>query len=297
MKKLLAVMMALVMVFAFCVPSFAETTTAVEESGFFDTIISTVSGILGEYLPTDESGNISASDILGTIAGIVGGIGGGSDTTEDPTGSTEDSSLSDLPNIENLSPEMAKVVVNVLLQEATKEEAAAAIEELYAAGKIDDVSYQNLLAALEAADESSSTPDINDEDVTAAATEIINALKQMGVSDSQLKSVVDALYERGTIPQNVYDEIIRQLDAAETTTEASNEGGIGGFLSGIVDAITGLFGGGGDDTTTGGDGSSTTTNPDEYAGTEPTGDTAILSVAAVAAVAGVALVLTKKKQK
>ena len=153
------------------------------------------------------------------------------------------------------------------------------------------------MAALEAAEEPSSTPapDIDDSQVAAAAAEVIKTLKNMGIPADQLKSVVDALYDQGAIPQNVYDEIIRQLDAEEGTSESGNSGGIGGFLGGIVDAITGLFGGGNDDGGNGNNGS--TTNPDSYEGKEPTGDTAILSVAAVAAVAGVALVLTKKKQK
>ena len=289
MKKVLAVMLALVMAFSLCIPSFAETTA--EAGGLdFGAILETVTGIIGGFLPSDAS-LPDIGGIIGSIGDIIGGIGGGTDTTS--ASGEEDITF------ENLSPEEAAQVVDAALNAGfTKAELEAAFEEMYATGKMDYESYQNLMAALEAAEEPSSSafPNIDDEDVAKAATEVIKALKDMGVPADQLKSVVDSLYERGAIPQNVYDEIIRQLDAAETTTDAANSGGIGGFLGGIVDAITGLFGGGSGDGS--GDGNNgTTTNPDSYEGKEPTGDTAILSVAAVAAVAGVALVLTKKKQK
>ena len=286
MKKVLAVMLALVMAFSLCIPSFAETTAEAGGGLDFGAILETVTGIIGGFLPSDVS-LPDMGGIIGSIGDIIGGIGGGTDTTS--------ASGEDEITFENLSPEEAAQVVDAALNAGfTKAELEAAFEEMYATGKMDYESYQNLMAALEAAEEPSSSamPDIDDADVAKAATEIIKALKNMGVPADQLKSVVDSLYEQGAIPQNVYDEIIRQLDAAESTTNAANSGGIGGFLGGIVDAITGLFGGGSGDGNNG-----TTTNPDSYEGKEPTGDTAILSVAAVAAVAGVALVLTKKKQK
>lgn len=292
MKKVLAVMLALVMAFTLCMPSFAEDTTG--EAGGLDSsaIIDTIKSVIGNFMPSDTS-MPDMSDIMGTITGIIGGIigGGGEDSTDTTGGGSE------LPTFENLTPEQAEQIVNAMLQTGlTKEDVKDAIEEMYATGRLDVVSYENLLKALEKAeDPTTSAPIIDDEDAAAAATQIIGALRRMGVTDDQMKSVVDALYERGTIPQNVYEEIIRQLDSAETTTDASNAGGIGGFLSGIVDTIKGFFGG---DSGEGGEGGNgTTTNPDSYEGKEPTGDTAILSVAAVAAVAGVALVLTKKKQK
>lgn len=294
MKKVLAVIVALVMAFSLCVPSFAETTSAA--GGFdFATIVETIKGVIGGFLPSDTSlpdidGVIgSIGDIIGDV---IGGIGGGTDTTGS-TGTSEPS----MPKIENLSPEEAKTMVDLMLSQGfSKEEIAAAFDEMYATDKMDYESYQNLMAALEAAEEPSTpVPDVDDSQVAAAAAEVIKRLKDMGIPADQLKSVVDALYDQGAIPQNVYDEIIRQLDAEEGTSESGNSGGIGGFLGGIVDAITGLLGGGNGEGGEGNNGS--TTNPDAYEGKEPTGDTAILSVAAVAAVAGVALVLTKKKQK
>ncbi|MGN0572119.1 MAG: hypothetical protein ACI4K9_08060 [Candidatus Fimenecus sp.] len=273
MKKVLAVMMALVLAFALCVPSFAEG----ESIPGIDEIINTITGAVGE---------MNVDEIITSIQDMIGGIDGG-----DIGGGDIDV---DIP--QTVTPDAAQQIVDAMLQGgATKDDVRAAVEQMHDEGTIDDESYQNLLDAIEAAEEPEGST------ISGDATEIINALRQMGITDDQMKSVVDQLYERGAISQEVYDEIIRQLDAAETTTEATNEGGIGGFLSGIVDAITGLFGGGdedGDGAGAGGETSTgTTTNPDEYAGKEPTGDTALLSVAAVAAVAGVALVLTKKKQK
>lgn len=289
MKKVLAIMLALVMAFSLCIPSFAETTVEAGGGLDFGAIIDTVTGIIGGFLPSDAQ-LPDIGGIIGSIGDIIGGILGGTNTTS--ASGEEDITF------ENLSPEEAAQVVDMALNAGfTKAELEAAFDEMYATGRMDYESYQNLMAALEAAEEPSSPamPDIDDEEVAKAAAQVIKALKDMGIPADQLKSVVDSLYEQGAIPQNVYDEIIRQLDATETTTEASNSGGIGGFLGGIIDAITGLFDrdGNGD----GGNGNGTTTNPDSYEGKEPTGDTAILSVAAVAAVAGVALVLTKKKQK
>lgn len=289
MKKVLAIMLALVMAFSLCIPSFAETTVEAGGGLDFGAIIDTVTGIIGGFLPSDAQ-LPDIGGIIGSIGDIIGGIVGGTNTTS--ASGEEDITF------ENLSPEEAAQVVDMALNAGfTKAELEAAFDEMYATGRMDYESYQNLMAALEAAEEPSSPamPDIDDEEVAKAAAQVIKALKNMGIPADQLKSVVDSLYEQGAIPQNVYDEIIRQLDATETTTEASNSGGIGGFLGGIIDAITGLFDrdGNGD----GGNGNGTTTNPDSYEGKEPTGDTAILSVAAVAAVAGVALVLTKKKQK
>ncbi|MGN0519699.1 MAG: hypothetical protein ACI4LB_03075 [Candidatus Fimenecus sp.] len=259
MKKVLAVMMALVMAFALCVPSFAEG-----EGSFpgIDEIINSITGAIGE---------MNVDEIISSIEEQIGSIGGESGSA--------------------ISPEDAQEIIDSLLQQgATKDSLIEAIEQMHNEGTIDDETYQKLLDAVEAADISG---------ISGDASDIINALRQMGMTDDQIIAIADELLDRGTITREQYDEIIRILNEEESTTEASNAGGIGGFLSGIVDAITGLFGGGSDGDGEGGEGTTTgtTTNSDEYAGKEPTGDTALLSVAAVAAVAGVALVLAKKKQK
>lgn len=133
-------------------------------------------------------------------------------------------------------------------------------------------------------------PDINFDELVSAE-ELIQKLKAAGIPASAMQTVVDALHSAGAIDDDMYNEATNLINANEPTSESSNEGGIGGFLSGIVDTISGLFGGGTGDAGTGG-GSS-----DEFGGSQATGDTALISVVAVAAVAGAALLLTKKKKE
>lgn len=133
-------------------------------------------------------------------------------------------------------------------------------------------------------------PDINFDELVSAE-ELIQKLKDAGIPASAMQTVVDALHSAGAIDDDMYNEATNLINANEPTSESSNEGGIGGFLSGIVDTISGLFGGGTGDAGTGG-GSS-----DEFGGSQATGDTALISVVAVAAVAGAALLLTKKKKE
>lgn len=133
-------------------------------------------------------------------------------------------------------------------------------------------------------------PDINFDELVSAE-ELIQKLKDAGIPASAMQTVVDALHSAGAIDDDMYNEATNLINANEPTSESSNEGGIGGFLSGIVDTISGLFGGGTGDAGTG-DGSS-----DEFGGSQATGDTALISVVAVAAVAGAALLLTKKKKE
>ena len=133
-------------------------------------------------------------------------------------------------------------------------------------------------------------PDINFDELVSAE-ELIQKLKDAGIPASAMQTVVDALHSAGAIDDDMYNEATNLINANEPTSESSNEGGIGGFLSGIVDTISGLFGGGTGDACTG-SGSS-----DEFGGSQATGDTALISVVAVAAVAGAALLLTKKKKE
>lgn len=133
-------------------------------------------------------------------------------------------------------------------------------------------------------------PDINFDELVSAS-DLIQRLKDAGIPASALQTVVDALHSAGAIDDTMYNEATNLINANEPTSESSNEGGIGGFLSGIVDTISGLFGGGTGDAGTG-SGSS-----DEFGGSQATGDTALISVVAVAAVAGAALLLTKKKKE
>lgn len=283
MKKVIAVMLALVMAFALCVPSFAEG----EEGGFdFNAIVEQIQQIIGSI------GGGEGGEELPDIGSIIDGIiNGGGETPSLPEVS--------MPEIDfaNMTPEQAATIISVMQKTgASKEEIQATLDQMLADGQIPQEAYDMLKAALDEAPETTTeAPVVSDEQVGEAAQKIIDALKKAGVSNDQMQGVVDQLYERGIIPQNVYDEITRRINESENTTAASNEGGIGGFISGIVDKIKDLFGQGGDDTNNPGDGNNDA-NSGNYEGKEPTGDTAILSVAAVAAVAGVALVLTRKKK-
>lgn len=287
MKKVIALMLALVMAFALCVPSFAEG----EESGFdFNAIVEQVKQIIGSI--GGGEGGVELPDIGGIIDGI---INGGGETPSMPEVSMPEVSMPEI-DLSNITPEQAATVISIMQKTgATKEEIQATLDQMLADGQIPQEAYDTLKAALDAAPETpTEAPVVSDEQVGEAAQKIIDALKQAGVTNDQMQGVVDQLYERGIIPQNVYDEITRRINDSENTTAASNEGGIGGFISGIVDKIKDLFGQGGDDSNNPGGGNDA--NSGNYEGKEPTGDTAILSVAAVAAVAGVALVLTRKKK-
>lgn len=287
MKKVIALMLALVMAFALCVPSFAEG----EESGFdFNAIVEQVKQIIGSI--GGGEGGVELPDIGGIIDGI---INGGGETPSMPEVSMPEVSMPEI-DLSNITPEQAATVISIMQKTgATKEEIQATLDQMLADGQIPQEAYDMLKAALDEAPETTTeAPVVSDEQVGEAAQKIIDALRQAGVTNDQMQGVVDQLYERGIIPQNVYDEITRRINDSENTTAASNEGGIGGFISGIVDKIKDLFGQGGDDSNNPGGGNDA--NSGNYEGKEPTGDTAILSVAAVAAVAGVALVLTRKKK-
>lgn len=287
MKKVIALMLALVMAFALCVPSFAEG----EESGFdFNAIVEQVKQIIGSI--GGGEGGVELLDIGGIIDGI---INGGGETPSMPEVSMPEVSMPEI-DLSNITPEQAATVISIMQKTgATKEEIQATLDQMLADGQIPQEAYDTLKAALDVAPETpTEAPVVSDEQVGEAAQKIIDALRQAGVTNDQMQGVVDQLYERGIIPQNVYDEITRRINDSENTTAASNEGGIGGFISGIVDKIKDLFGQGGDDSNNPGGGNDA--NSGNYEGKEPTGDTAILSVAAVAAVAGVALVLTRKKK-
>lgn len=290
MKKVIALMLALVMAFALCVPSFAEG----EESGFdFNAIVEQVKQIIGSIGGGEGGeGGVELPDIGGIIDGI---INGGGETPSMPEVSMPEVSMPEI-DLSNITPEQAATIISIMQKTgATKEEIQATLDQILADGQIPQEAYDTLKAALDAAPETpTEAPVVPDDQVGEAAQKIIDALRQAGVTNDQMQGVVDQLYERGIIPQNVYEEITRRINESESTTTASNEGGIGGFISGIVDKIKDLFGQGGDDSNNPGGGNDA--NSGNYEGKEPTGDTAILSVAAVAAVAGVALVLTRKKK-
>ena len=279
MKKVLAVMLTLVLAFTFCIPSFADPMQDIQDA---------VSGVLEQFGISQIDPDAIRETIEGALSGIIGGG-------------------------ESITPEAATQIIGALQRiGASKEDIASVFDQMKADGQINEESYNNLKAALEAAPETTTDASgVPESDVPEAAQGVIDALHQAGVTDEQMKSTVDDLYQRGLIPQNVYEEIIRILDAQESTTASDNSGGgirdfLGGIVSGIGDFFGNLFGGGGDDP---GDGDATTSpsgsdagnnNPKDFGGDDGSpGDTVVTSVtavAAVAAIAGVALVLTKKKE-
>ncbi len=277
MKKVLAVLMTLVLAVTLCVPSFAAND---------DTTAPTTS-------PIDQ--------ITQIIQQIIGSFGGGSSEIDPGL-------LEDLLGDAEITPELAAIAVDLALQQtgASKEELGAAFEQMYADGTINKTSYDNLMAALEAAEEPTTLPPIiSDEQAAEIAGQILSALNTLGVTNDQIIEAIDSMYANGMLPENVYNAIIEQINAAENTTAADpGEGGLGGllggvgdFFGGIFDTIGGLLGfGGGDDN--GGSGNNTTApeNAGEYGGSDPTGDTAVFAVVGVAAVAGAALLLTRKKK-
>ena len=273
MKKVLAVLMTLVLAVTLCVPSFAandDTTSPI------DRITQIIQQIIGSF--------------------------GGSSSEIDP------GLLEDILGDAEITPELAAIAVDLALQQtgASKEELGAAFEQMYADGTINETSYNNLMAALEAAEEPTTLPPIiSDEQAAEIAGQILSALNALGVTNDQIIEAIDPMYKNGMLPENVYNAIIEQINAAENTTAADpGEGGLGGllggvgdFFGGIFDTIGGLLGfGGGDDN--GGSGNNTTApeNAGEYGGSDPTGDTAVFAVVGVAAVAGAALLLTRKKK-
>lgn len=257
MKKVIAVLLTLSMAFALCVPSFA------------------------------------ASEIDG-IANAVADVVNYADAQPEDTE----------PDVSNITEKTAADLVNSLLKAGkTKEEIKERFDSFLADKIITEEQYKILINALDAAQEETTATtetvpsEVPDSEVPEVAQRVIDTLKKMGVTADQMQGVVDQLFDKKIIPQNVYDEITKMINAEEDTTAADNQssGGIGDFFGGIINTIKGLFGKGGDDAQD--SNNSNNTNPGDYAGKEPTGDTAIFSIAAVAAVAGVALALTKKKEK
>lgn len=282
MKKVLAVLMTLVLAVTLCVPSFAandDTTAPTDE------ITAVIEEILGSILGSD--GTVDVDAVLQALSGLLGG-------SVNPDA------------IPDLSQPVANQVVNALAAAGmTKADMQATFDQMLADGQISETTYGNLMTAVEALpDDGSQGGIIDDAQAAEIAGQILSALNALGVTNDQIKEALDSMYANGTLPENVYNAIIEQINAAENTTAADpGEGGLGGllggvgdFFGGIFDTIGGLLGFGGDD---GGDDTTNTPtneNAGEYGGSDPTGDTVVFAVVGVAAVAGAALLLTRKKK-
>lgn len=281
MKKVLAVLMTLVLAVTLCVPSFAAsnvTTTAAPT----DSITAIIEQILGSILGGSE-GSVNVDAVLEALASL--GLDGSA-----------------------ISAPLARQVVRALMAAGmTKADIQATFDQMLADGQLSQNVYDLLVAALDEQPDDGSQGGgiIDDAQAQEIAGQILSALNALGVTNDQIIEAIDPMYKNGMLPENVYNAIIKQINAAENTTAADpGEGGLGGllggvgdFFGGIFDTIGGLLGfGGGDDN--GGSGNNTTApeNAGEYGGSDPTGDTAVFAVVGVAAVAGAALLLTRKKK-
>ena len=284
MKKVLAVLMTLVLAVTLCVPSFAanDDTTAPA-----DDITAVIEEILGSILGSD--GTVDVDAVLEALSGLLGG------------------SLDPDSIVPEISQPIANQVVNALAAAGmTKADLEATFDQMLADGQISDKTHGYLMNAVEALpDDGSQGGIIDDAQAAEIAGQILSALNTLGVTNDQIIEAIDSMYANGMLPENVYNAIIEQINAAENTTAADPGtgglggllGGVGDFFGGIFDTIGGLLGfGGGDDN--GGSGNNTTApeNAGEYGGSDPTGDTAVFAVVGVAAVAGAALLLTRKKK-
>lgn len=282
MKKVLAVLTTLVLAVTLCVPSFAADPS---DSGVLDQIIATVGPVIEQ---------------------IIGSITGGGTPTLPSVPSTDElaSIIAGMLQGATLDAATAETIVDAALKlGVSKADVEAAIQQLEADGVLNADSVAALKAALDAAEEpTTSAPIVSDEQAQEIAAEIISALKGLGITADQMRDVVDALYERNIIPRNVYDLVQAQINASEETTAAEEEGGLGGllggvgdFFGGIFDTIGGMLGFGGDNGD-GGDGGDVDKDANDFGGEDATGDTAAFTVVGVAAAAGAVLLLTRKKK-
>ena len=313
MKKFLAVLLSLVMAFSFCLPAFAEDTTAsgggigdilggitlpdVDISGAADTIKQLVGIIIKSNGKMDEAVIAEIITLLGKLAGnekidpdtvlkilnalTKGGNSGGNTPNPDvPAGGSVRSAL------DALTDDQRDYIKGII--------------DIYLTTDFDNNDYLD----------KNGEPAYNPEKVTA----LINAMSRMDYADIQ--KVLDELHSsknakgediHPALTDEAYEvltaEVVRQEEVSKNNaatagpTEATTSAidGVKGFIGKAFETIKGLFGGGnkgGDSPTTSKGGSSTTKGK-----IPQTGDVALFSVAGVAVAAGIALILTKKKKE
>lgn len=319
MKKFLAVLLSLVMAFSFCLPAFAEDTTAggggiggitlpdVDISGAADTIKQLVGIIINSNGKMDEaviaeiitllgkiakSGKIDVETVIKILNTLTkGGNSGGSTPNPDtPAGGSVRSALDSLTN--------------------DQRQYIGLVIEYYLLTDFDNNPYMP--------DDEGNPTAYN----PAKATVIINAMSRMDYEDIQ--KVLDELHATQPVPEGEDDyvpalsdgayaaltaEVVRQEEVSKNNaatagpTEATTSAidGVKGFIGKAFETIKGLFGGG----NKGGDSPTTTKKSTTSKGGSSTtkgkipqtGDVALFSVAGVAVAAGIALVLTKKKKE
>ena len=321
MKKFLAVLLSLVMAFSFCLPAFAEDTTAsgggigdilggitlpdVDLGGAADTIKQLVGIIINSNGKMDEaviaeiitilgklanSGKVTPETLLKILNALTkGGNSGGSTPKPDaPAGGSVRSALDSLTN------DQRSYIADVI--------------ESYLLSDFDNNPYM---------------PDADGNPTAynpAKVTALINAMSRMDYADIQ--KVLDELHSsknakgeeiNPALTDEAYEvltaEVVRQEEVSKNNaatagpTEATTSAidGVKGFIGKAFETIKGLFGGG----SNGGDPNTTTKKSTTSKGGSSTtkgkipqtGDVALFSVAGVAVAAGIALVLTKKKKE
>ena len=321
MKKFLAVLLSLVMAFSFCLPAFAEDTTAsgggigdilggitlpdVDLGGAADTIKQLVGIIINSKGKMDEAVIAEIITLLGKLAGnekidpdtvlkilnalTKGGNSGGNTPNPDaPAGGSVRSALDALTDDQ-------RDYINGII-------------DIYLTTDFDNNDY------LDKNDEPAYNP--------AKVTALINAMSRMDYADIQ--KVLDELHATQPAPEGEDEyvpalsdgayaalsaEVVRQEEVSKNNaatagpTEATTSAidGVKGFIGKAFETIKGLFGGG----NKGGDSPTTTKKSTTSKGGSSTtkgkipqtGDVALFSVAGVAVAAGIALVLTKKKKE
>lgn len=319
MKKFLAVLLSLVMAFSFCLPAFAEDTTAggggiggitlpdVDLGGAFDTIKQLAGIIINSNGKMDEAVIAEIITILGKLANsgkvtpdillkilnalTKGGNSGGNTPKPDaPAGGSVRSALDSLTNDQRSY--IAEVIDSYLFTD------------------FDNNPYMP---------DDEGNPTAYNPEKTAI---VINAMSRMDYADIQ--KVLDELHAIQPAPEGEDDyipalsdsayaalsaEVVRQEEVSKNNaatagpTEATTSAidGVKGFIGKAFETIKGLFGGG----NKGGDSPTTTKKSTTSKGGSSTtkgkipqtGDVALFSVAGVAVAAGIALVLTKKKKE
>ena len=321
MKKFLAVLLSLVMAFSFCLPAFAEDTTAsgggigdilggitlpdVDLGGAADTIKQLVGIIINSNGKMDEAVIAEIITLLGKLAGnekidpdtvlkilnalTKGGNSGGNTPNPDvPAGGSVRSALDALTD--------------------DQRDYISGLIDVYLTTDFDNNDYND----------KDGNPAYNPAKVTA----LINAMSRMDYADIQ--KVLDELHATQPAPEGEDEyvpalsdgayaalsaEVVRQEEVSKNNaatagpTEATTSAidGVKGFIGKAFETIKGLFGGG----SNGGDPNTTTKKSTTSKGGSSTtkgkipqtGDVALFSVAGVAVAAGIALVLTKKKKE
>ena len=321
MKKFLAVLLSLVMAFSFCLPAFAEDTTA---SG----------GGIGDILGGITLPDVDIGGAVDTIKQLVGIIINSNGKMDEAVIAEIITLLGKLAGNEKIDPDTVLKILNALTKGGNSggntpnpdAPAGGSVRSALDALTDDQRDYISGLIDVYLTTDFDNN-DYNDKDGNPAynpakVTALINAMSRMDYADIQ--KVLDELHATQPAPEGEDEyvpalsdgayaalsaEVVRQEEVSKNNaatagpTEATTSAidGVKGFIGKAFETIKGLFGGG----SNGGDPNTTTKKSTTSKGGSSTtkgkipqtGDVALFSVAGVAVAAGIALVLTKKKKE